>query len=63
MVPLVPANQIYQELATVRRMANPFQPCVISICSFHTGVSYNVIPHSVEIAARCALSTRRPARA
>jgi len=49
MDPLVPANQIYQELATVRRMANPFQPCVISICSFQTGVSYNVIPQSVEM--------------
>jgi amidohydrolase len=47
--PLVPANQIYQELATVRRMADAFQPCVISICSFQTGVSYNVIPHSVEM--------------
>ena len=56
--PLVPANQIYQELATVRRMADPFLPCVISICSFQTGVSYNVIPHSVEM--RGTLRTFHP---
>ena len=56
--PLVPANQIYQELAGVRRMADPFQPCVISICSFKTGVSYNVIPHSVEM--RGTLRTFQP---
>jgi amidohydrolase len=56
--PLVPANQIYQQLAGVRRMADPFQPCVISICSFESGVSYNVIPHSVEM--RGTLRTFQP---
>ena len=36
----------------------PFQPCVISICSFESGVSYNVIPHSVEV--RGTLRTFQP---
>ena len=35
-----------------------FQPCVISICSFESGVSYNVIPHSVEL--RGTLRTFQP---
>ena len=53
-----PPTRFTRNSPGVRRMADPFQPCVISICSFKTGVSYNVIPHSVEM--RGTLRTFQP---
>ena len=47
--PLVAAHQIYQAVQTLRREVYSFEPYVISICSFHGGTTYNIIPHDAEI--------------
>lgn len=42
--PIVAANQIYTAFQTIRRTLDPFSPCVISVCAFNAGTTYNIIP-------------------
>ena len=47
--PLVPAHHIYQALQTIRRNIDPLSPYVLSVCSFHGGATYNVVPSDAQI--------------
>jgi len=47
--PLMAAHNVYQSLQTIRRNVDSFEPYVLSICSFHGGTTYNIIPGSVEM--------------
>jgi len=48
--PIVLASNAVSDLQNiVSRRVNPLEPAVMSICSFHGGTSYNVIPQEVEL--------------
>jgi amidohydrolase len=47
--PLPPANVIYQAFQTIRRNINALEPFVLSVCSFHGGTAYNIVPPEVEM--------------
>lgn len=57
--PLVPAHEIYSALQSIRRTVNAIEPFVLSICSFHAGTSFNIVPQDVLI--RGTLRTFKPA--
>jgi hippurate hydrolase len=47
--PLVAANHIYQAFHTLSRNIDALDPCVVSVCSFHAGTAFNVIPDDAEM--------------
>ena len=42
--PIVTAHEIYAAFRTIRRNVNGLDPFVLSICMFHAGTTFNVIP-------------------